>query len=93
MEKIYTIDKKIMPQSKALDLAQNLSTLQSEVLDELARDKKNNLKLLKPLLQDIQTQTLELLVYLLKYDRVEIMKNICWGLQYFTRDFRTNGTQ
>ena len=71
MEKIYTIDKKDYSQSKALELAQNPST-PSEVLDELARDKEND-EYIKTFIARHPNTTSRTLVYLLKYDRVEMM--------------------
>lgn len=71
MEKTYTIDKKDYSQSKALELAQNLST-PSELLDQLARDKEND-EYNKTFIARHPNTSSKTLVYLLKYDGVEMM--------------------
>ena len=71
MEEIYTIYKKDYSKSKILELVQNPST-PSELLDELARDKEND-EYIKTFIARHPNTTSKTLVYLLKYDRVEMM--------------------
>jgi predicted DNA binding protein len=66
-----TINKKDYSQNKILDLVHNPST-SSEVLDELARDKEND-ECIKTFIARHSNTTSKTLVYLLKYDRVEMM--------------------
>lgn len=71
MEKIVTFDKKDHVRSRALDLAQNPST-PSELLDELAKDKDND-EYTKTFIARHPNASAKTLVYLLKYDAVEMM--------------------
>ena len=71
MEKIVTMDKKEHARSRALDLAQNPST-SSELLDQLARDNEND-EYTKTFIARHPNTSAKTLVYLLKYDRVEMM--------------------
>ena len=71
LEKIYTIDKKDYSQSELLDLVQDPTT-SSEVLDQLARDKEND-ENNKTFIARHANTTSKTLVYLLKYDKVEMM--------------------
>lgn len=66
-----TIDKKEYSENKILDLVQDQFT-SSEVLDELARDKEND-EYIKTFIARHSNATSKTLVYLLKYDRVEMM--------------------
>ncbi|PHR56502.1 MAG: hypothetical protein COA44_07790 [Arcobacter sp.] len=71
MEKIYTIDNQDYSKSEALALAQNLST-SSELLDTLARDKDYDEANKTFIARHPKTDS-KTLVYLLKYDGVEMM--------------------
>ena len=66
-----TIDKKDYLENKILELVQNPST-SSEVLDDLARDEEND-EYIKTFIARHPNATSKTLVYLLKYDRVEMM--------------------
>lgn len=71
MEKIYTINKKDYSKNELLNLVQSPTT-SSEVLDTLARDKENN-EVNKTFIARNQNTSSKTLVYLLKYDDVEMM--------------------
>lgn len=71
LNKTYTIDTKEYSQSELLDLVQNPTT-SSEVLDLLARDKENDEEN-KTFIARHPNTTSKTLVYLLKYDKVEMM--------------------
>lgn len=65
------MEKTDYSQTKPLGLAQNLST-SSEMLDELARDKQND-EITKTFIARHPNTSSKTLVYLLKYDRIEMM--------------------
>jgi hypothetical protein len=65
------MDKKEYSLAQALDLAQDPST-SSALLDELARDKEND-EYTKTFVARHPNTSAKTLVYLLKYDRVEMM--------------------
>lgn len=71
MDKVHTTINKEYSQSRAFDLAQNSST-SSELLDELARDKEND-EYIKTFVARHPNTSAKTLVYLLKYDRIEMM--------------------
>jgi len=71
MEKIYIINKEKYFQSELLDLVKVPST-SSEVLDTLARDKEND-ELNKTFIARHANTSAKTLVYLLKYDKIEMM--------------------
>ena len=71
MEKVYTINKKEYSYSKELGLAQDQSS-SSELLDSLARDRKND-ECVKTFIARHPNTTAKTLVYLLRYDTVEMM--------------------
>ena len=66
-----TIDKKDYLENKILDLVKNLAT-SSKLLDELARDKEND-EYIKTFIARHPNASSKTLVYLLKYDTVEMM--------------------
>ena len=71
MKNIYTIDGKEYSKKELLDLVQNVS-ISSEVLDSLARDKENDEEN-KTFIARHPNTNAKTLVYLLKYDAVEMM--------------------
>ena len=71
LEKTYTIDTKDYSQSDLLDLVKNPTT-PGTVLDQLARDKENDEEN-KTFIARHPNTTSKTLVYLLKYDKVEMM--------------------
>lgn len=71
MQTIEKTDLREYSQSEVLDLVQSLST-SSELLDALARDKENS-EYNKTFIARHPNATSKTLIYLLKYDRVEMM--------------------
>lgn len=71
MEKVFTIENKTYTTDELLDLVKNPST-SSEILDTLARDKEND-EYNKMFISRHPNASSKTLVYLLKYDGVEMM--------------------